>query len=448
MKRILILGAGLSATSLINYLLEHSIEYDWQVTVGDIEIENARAKVNGHQCGHVISFNVEDEKDVDHNIADSDVVISLLPARFHMIIAKACIKLKKNMVSASYETPEMNALDEEAKEAGIILLNELGVDPGIDHMSAMKIIDRIKDEGGELNGFWSSTGGLVAPEYDNNPWNYKFTWNPRNVVIAGQGTSKFIRNGKYKYIPYHELFRRVIKVSILNFGDFEIYPNRDSLKYRTTYGLQDIPTLYRGTIRRPGFCEAWNVFVQLGATDDTYTLENSANMTYREFINTFLFYEENIAVETKLAKYMGIEEDSEIMNKLRWLGIFEDRKIGIKNATPAQIILQILKEKWALGAEDKDMIVMRHFFEYTDKNNVEKELCSTLVAYGDDQVNTAMAKTVGTPVAIATKLLLTDKIKLKGVHIPIQKELYEPILDELEDYGIKFVEEESTQGTY
>ena len=441
-KRILVLGAGLSATSLINYLLDHAVEYDWQVTVGDIEVENARVKVNGHECGHAISFNVEDENDVIHNITDSDVVISFLPARFHMIVAEACIKLKKNMVSASYVTPEMSALDEAAKEAGIILLNELGVDPGIDHMSAMRIIDKIKDEGGKLNGFWSSTGGLVAPEYDNNPWNYKFTWNPRNVIIAGQGTSKFIRNGMYKYIPYHELFRRVIKVSILDFGDFEIYPNRDSLKYRTTYGLQSIPTMYRGTIRRPGFCESWNVFVQLGATDDTFTLENSENMTYREFINTFLLYEENIAVETKLAKYMGIEENSEIMDKLRWLGIFEDRKIGLVKATPAQIIQQLLEEKWALDPEDKDMIVMRHFFEYTDKNKVEKQLCSTLVTYGDDQVNTAMAKTVGTPVAIATKLLLTGKIKLKGVHLPIKKELYEPILNELEDYGIKFIEEE------
>jgi saccharopine dehydrogenase (NAD+, L-glutamate forming) len=309
-------------------------------------------------------------------------------------------------------------------------------------MSAMQVIDRIRGEGGKLTGFWSSTGGLVAPEYDNNPWNYKFTWNPRNVVLAGQGTSKFIRNGKYKYIPYHETFRRVLKVNILDMGKFEIYPNRDSLKYRATYELQCIPTMYRGTIRRPGFCEAWNVFVQLGATDDTYTLENSENMTYRDFINTFLYYRPDESVESKLATYMGISLDSPIMQKLKWLGVFENKKIGLKNATPARILQNLLEEKWSLDPEDKDMIVMRHVFEYQDKNKDIKRLKSSLVVIGDDQVNTAMAKTVGLPVAIATKLFLTGKIKLSGVHIPIKKELYEPILAELEEYGIRFVEVE------
>lgn len=443
MKRVLVLGAGLSTISLINYLLDHAIEYDWEIVVGDIKKELAEEKVKGHERGKAIKFNVCDETDVGSNIQKSDVVISLLPARFHHRIAEACVKFRKDMVTASYVSPEMKELDEEAAKAGIILLNELGVDPGIDHMSAMKIIDRIKEEGGKLTGFWSSTGGLVAPEYDNNPWHYKFTWNPRNVVLAGQGPSKFIRNGRYKYIPYHQLFKRIVKVSILDKGEFEIYPNRDSLKYRETYGLQSIPTMYRGTIRRPGFCEAWNVFVQLGATDDTYTLEGSENMTYRDFVNTFLFYEEDTPVEIKLARYMGIEEDSEIMLKLKWLGIFEHRKIGLKKATPAEILQRLLEEKWALDPEDKDMIVMRHLFEYFDKNNIKRELTSTLVVIGDDQVNTAMAKTVGLPVAIATKLLLTGKIDLKGVHIPIKKEIYLPILDELEDYGIRFVEEES-----
>ncbi len=436
------LGAGLSTISLINYLLDHSVEYDWQVVVGDIDLESASRKVNAHERGHAFRFDVNDQNDIDQNISKSDVVISMLPPRFHLLIAEACIKYKKNMLTASYVTDEMKKFDEAAKEAGIILFNELGVDPGIDHMSAMHVIDRIKGEGAKLNGFWSSTGGLVSPEFDNNPWNYKFTWNPKNVVLAGQGTSKFIRNGKYKYIPYHELFRRIIKVPILDMGEFEIYANRDSLKYRHVYGLQSIPTMYRGTIRRPGFCEAWNVFVQLGATDDTYILENSENMTYREFVNTFLFYEEDTPVETKLAKYMGIAVDSELMDKLRWLGIFETRKIDLINATPAQILQQLLVEKWAMDPDDKDMIVMRHVFEYTNDKGEDKMQISTLVVKGDDQQNTAMAKTVGLPVAIATKLLLTGKINLTGTHIPIQKELYEPILAELQDYGIRFLEED------
>ena len=299
MKKILILGAGLSTSSLINYLLEHAESHNWQITVGDIDLNIARKKIKGHQRGKAILFDVNQQNDVNNYISDSDVVISVLPARFHTIIAKACIKLKKDMVSASYVSEEMKELDSVAKEAGIALLNELGVDPGIDHMSAMKIIDKIKEDGGTLTGFWSSTGGLVAPQYDNNPWHYKFTWNPRNVILAGQGVSQFIRNGRYKYIPYHQLFKRLGKTTVLDLGNFEIYPNRDSLKYRETYNINDIPTMFRGTMRRPGYCEAWNVFVQLGATEDSYTLENSENMTYRDFINTFLKYKENIPVEFK-----------------------------------------------------------------------------------------------------------------------------------------------------
>lgn len=442
MKKILVLGAGLSSTSLINYLLEHAENHDWQITVGDIKLEVAQEKVNGHKRGKSILFDVFDENHITNNISESDVVISVLPARFHTVIAKACVKLKKDMVTASYVSEEMKELDTQAKEAGVSLLNELGVDPGIDHMSAMKIIDKIKDEGGTLTGFWSSTGGLVAPEYDNNPWNYKFTWNPRNVVLAGQGVSQLIRNGRYKYIPYHQLFKRIKKTTVLDMGCFEVYPNRDSLKYRETYNIKDIPTMVRGTMRRPGFCEAWNVFVQLGATDDSYTLEDSENMTYRDFINTFLKYEEKIPVEFKLARYMGIEDDCEIMDKLKWLGIFDDKKVGLVNATPAKILQKLLEEKWSLEPEDKDMIVMQHVFQFIDRNDIKKQIKSSLVVFGDDQVNTAMAKTVGTPVAIATKLLLTNKINLKGVHIPTIKELYEPILDELKNYGIEFIEEE------
>lgn len=441
MKKVLVLGAGLSATAMINYLLDHAVEYDWQITVGDIDYEKAKSKVKDHDRGEALKFNVNDAEEVKKNILNSDVIISLLPARFHHIVAKSCVENKRSMITASYVTPEMNELDEDAKKAGVILLNELGVDPGIDHMSAMQVIDRIKESGGKVTGFWSSTGGLIAPEFDNNPWNYKFTWNPRNVVLAGQGTSKFIRNGKYKYIPYHDVFRRVLKTNILDIGEFEIYPNRDSLKYRATYGLQCVSTMYRGTIRRPGFCEAWNVFVQLGVTDDSYTLENSENMTYRDFINTFLYYRENLSVEKKLSEYMGIAEDSSIMQKLKWLGIFEKRKIGLKNATPAQILQKILEEKWSLDPDDKDMIVMRHVFEYINADKINSALTSSLVVIGDDQVNTAMAKTVGLPIAIATKLFLLDKIALKGVRIPITKELYEPILEELKEYGIRFVEE-------
>jgi len=440
MKNILLIGAGLSATSLIKYLLAHTESHDWHLVIAERDAEIARKKIAGNKNATAIHFDVHDEELSLKLISEADVVISFLPAMFHTVVATQCVKLKKHMVTASYVSPAMKALDAEAREAGVALLNELGVDPGIDHMSAMKIMDEIHEKGGELELFKSSTGGLVAPEYDNNPWNYKFTWNPRNVVLAGQGVSQFIRNGRYKYVPYNKLFTRTETTSVLNVGEFEVYPNRDSLSYRETYNLQNIPTIYRGTMRRPGYCEAWNVFVQLGVTDDSYSIENSENMTYRQFVNTFLRYSETESVEEKLAKYCQIDANGEIMQKLIWLGIFEEKNIGLKNATPAQIMQKLLEEKWSLEPQDKDMIVMQHKFIY-NLNNKRHQITSSMVVFGETQEETAMSITVGTPVAIAVKLLLTGKINLTGVHTPVIKELYEPILEELKDYKIEFIEE-------
>jgi saccharopine dehydrogenase-like NADP-dependent oxidoreductase len=336
----------------------------------------------------------------------------------------------------------MKALDAEARAKGIGIYNELGVDPGIDHMSAMRIIDEIKNNGGKLTAFFSYTGGLVAPEYDNNPWNYKFTWNPRNVVLAGQGISMFIRNGKYKYIPYQQLFRRTINTTVDQYGEFEVYPNRDSLKYREIYDLQDIPTIFRGTMRRPGFARAWNVFVQLGITDDSYTIEDSENMTYRDFINTFLPYEQHTPVEVKVQRLLPELVDEEVMGKLVWLDIFSHKKVELKNATPAQILQKILEEKWQLDEGDKDMIVMQHRFEFTEANGDEKAITSSMVMKGESLLKTAMAITVGLPLAIATKKVANEECHLTGVHIPVIPKLYNPILDELEELGIKFIEKE------
>lgn len=440
MQKILILGAGLSASSLIKYLLDHSEEFNWTVRIGDLSEETAKKKINGHPNGEAFQFDVSNAEQCYAEVEQADIVVSMLPASMHYTVAQACVKYAKNMVTASYVSNEIKKLHEQAIEKDILILNEIGVDPGIDHMSAMKVIDRIREAGGTIEEFYSSTGGLVAPKFDNNPWNYKFTWNPRNVVVAGQGSCMYIKNGRYKYIPYHKLFQRILRTNVLDYGEFEIYPNRDSLKYREIYGLDDIPSMYRGTMRRPGFAKAWNVFVQLGCTDDTYVIEDSENMTNREFFNSFLRYEPNIPVERKLAEYVGIEEDSEIMYKLRWLGIFNDSIIGLKRATPAQILQHILIQKWVLDEDDKDMIVMQHRFVTRTKEK-EKEILSSMVIEGTDQVHTAMSKTVGYPVAIATKMILTDKIKAKGVKIPIDKSIYEPVLEELEGMGIKFIEE-------
>ena len=443
MKKILVIGAGRSASSLIKYLLDKSEEEKLEVRVADITIENAKKLLQEHPNGVAIAldiFNVEERK---NEIEHSDIVISMLPARFHMEVAKDCVEFGKSLVTASYISDELMALDEEVKAKDLVFMNEIGLDPGVDHMSAMQVIDRIKNEGGKVILFESFTGGLVAPESDTNLWHYKFTWNPRNVVVAGQGgVAKFIQEGRYKYIPYHKLFRRTEFLKIDGYGRFEALANRDSLKYRDIYGLEDVKTLYRGTIRRVGFSRAWNIFVQLGMTDDSYVIEGSENMSYRQFTNSFLPYKPYDSVELKLRHCLKIDQDDVIWDKLLELDIFNPNKmVGLKDATPAQILQKILMDKWTLEEEDKDMIVMYHKFGY-EINGEKKQIESNMVVIGDDQTYTAMAKTVGLPVAIATLKILNGEIKTPGVQLPITKEVYEPILKELQSYGINFKEKE------
>ncbi|HAI42528.1 MAG TPA: saccharopine dehydrogenase, partial [Maribacter sp.] len=385
-------------------------------------------------------FNETERKD---SIAASDLVISMLPAHFHIKVAEDCVQLKKHLVTASYVSPQLLGLNDKVKENGLVFMNEIGLDPGVDHMSAMQVIDRIREKGGKIILFESFCGGLVAPEHDNNLWNYKFTWNPRNVVLAGQGgTAKFIQEGTYKYIPYHRLFRRTEFFEIEGYGRFEGYANRDSLNYREAYQLQDALTIYRGTMRRVGFSKAWNMFIQLGVTDDTYSIENSENMSYREFINLFLPYSPTDSVELKLRHYLKLDQDDIRWDKLLELNIFDQTKVlGIPNATPAQALQKILEDSWTLKAEEKDMIVMYHKFGY-ELDGEKKQIDSKLVVTGENQTFTAMAKTVGLPVAMAALKILNGEITTPGVQIPISKEVYEPILKELETYGVNFKEYE------
>ncbi|TDQ30262.1 saccharopine dehydrogenase family protein [Tenacibaculum caenipelagi] len=443
MRNILIIGAGRSSSSLIKYLLDKSSLENLHITIGDVSLESAQSKINNHKNATAIQLDVFNAEERANAIQKADIVISMLPASFHIEVAKDCITYGKHMVTASYISNEMKALDEEAKAKGLVFMNEIGLDPGIDHMSAMQIIDRIKEQGGKMLLFESFCGGLVAPESDTNLWNYKFTWNPRNVVLAGQGgASMFIQEGTYKYIPYHKLFRRTEFLTVNGSGRFEAYANRDSLKYRSIYGLEDIKTMYRGTIRKVGFSRAWNVFVQLGMTDDTYTIEDSENMSYRDFTNLFLAYSPSDSVELKFRSYLKIDQDDLMWDKFVELDIFNpNKKVGLKNATPAQILQKILMDSWTLEKEDKDMIVMHHIFGYEYKED-KYQIESSMVIKGDDQTYTAMAKTVGLPVAMATVRILNGEITTPGVQLPIRKEVYEPILKELEDYGINFVEKE------
>ena len=441
MRKILIIGAGKSSSYLIKYLLDKSRSENLEVTIGDIHVENAKKLVGEHSEVNIIHLDVFKSDSRVSAIQNSDIVVSMLPARFHIEVAKDCITYKKHMVTASYVSEEIQALDEEAQANNLVFMNEIGVDPGIDHMSAMQVIDRIRDHGGKMILFESFTGGLVAPESDNNLWNYKFTWNPRNVVVAGQGgAAKFLQEKQFKYIPYGRLFRRTEFLDIDGYGRFEAYANRDSLKYQHVYGLDHARTLYRGTMRRVGFSRAWNVFVQLGMTDDSYTIDDSANMSYRDFVNAFLPYSPTDSVELKFRHALKIDQDDIVWDKFLELDLFNpDKKVGIDKGTPAQILQKILMDSWTLDKNDKDMIVMYHKFGY-EIDGEKRQIDATMVVVGEDQTYTAMAKTVGLPVAMATLDILNGKIKTPGVQIPISREVYTPILEELETYGVKFNE--------
>ena len=441
MKTILVIGAGLSSSSLIRYLLQNATSNNWQVRVVDQDFELAKRKVNGFENGIALSFNALNPIERRPEIEKADLVISMLPARFHIEVAKDCIDLKTNLITPSYISAEMKELDTAAKEAGIIIMNEIGVDPGIDHMSAMRVLDEIKSKNGKMHSFKSFCGGLIAPESDNNPWNYKFTWNPRNVVLAGQGAAAcFEEENEYKYIPYNKLFNRLDKISIEGFGDFEGYANRDSLSYRSIYNLEGIPTIYRGTLRRPNYCKAWNVFVDLGLTDDNYKMDKSEELTPRSFLNAFLPFKIGISIEDKFKEYLG--ENSALYPKFEWLDLFENGpKFGIENASPAQLLESILVKKWTLDPTDKDMLVMFHEFVY-ELNGQFHKITSHMVNIGEDSIYTSMSNTVGLPAAICAKMILNGNLQLKGVQLPIMPEVYNPILNELEENGIKFIEQE------
>lgn len=443
MRKILLIGAGKSASYLIKYLLEKSEEENLLIIVGDVNFMHAKKLINNHENAQAIMLDVFDKQSRQSAIQNCDIVISMLPARYHIEVAHDCISFNKNMVTASYISDEMHKLDKAAHDKGLIFMNEIGVDPGIDHMSAMQVIDRIRDAGGKMILFESFTGGLVAPESDNNLWNYKFTWNPRNVVVAGQGgAAKFLQEGTYKYIPYNRLFRRTEFLDVEGYGRFEGYANRDSLKYQSVYGLNNVKTLYRGTMRRVGFSRAWNMFVQLGMTDDSYTIDDSENMSYRDFVNAFLAYSPTDSVELKFRHALKIDQDDIVWDKLLELDLFNgSKRVDLKKATPAEILQKILMDSWTLAEEDKDMIVMYHKFGY-ELNGEKHQIDSTMVTIGEDQTYTAMSKTVGLPVAIATLAILNEKITTPGVQMPITKEVYEPILKELESYGIAFKETE------
>ncbi|RPD48613.1 saccharopine dehydrogenase [Hymenobacter sediminis] len=444
MTRILLLGAGRSVSSLLHYLLRHAATEGWQLTIADMQPAHLVPVLAAHAAyARAVPFDMQDEAKLDELVREADVVISMLPALLHAPVARACVRHARHLVTASYVSEEIRSLDEEAQKAGITILMECGLDPGLDHMSAMRLLTSIRNRGGQITSFKSYCGGLLAPAAEaDNPWKYKFTWNPRNVVLAGQSTAKYLEDGRLRFIPYQQLFARTEALAVPGVGEFEGYANRDSLSYREPYGLLDIPTMLRGTLRRPGYCAAWHALVRLGLTDDAVHLGNPATLTWAELVEAYLpVSAEAHNLPERVAAYLGLTPEGPEMQRLAWLELFSARPVGLPNATPAQLLERLLTEKWALQPTDHDMIVMQHLIGFT--LNGEPHLAtSSLVVLGEDTVQTAMAKTVGLPVAMAVRRLAQGKLTQRGVVIPTLPELYDPILDELDqEYGIRFVEE-------
>ncbi|NVO32050.1 saccharopine dehydrogenase family protein [Hymenobacter lapidiphilus] len=446
MPRILLLGAGRSAASLINYLLHHAPTEGWRLTIADVQPAHLAPVLAAHsEYAQAVPFDVHDENLLEELVADADVVVSMLPALFHAPVARACVRHGRHLATASYVNDEIRAMAPAAEAAGVTLLMECGLDPGLDHMSAMRVLADIREQGGRVISFKSYCGGLLAPEAEaGNPWRYKFTWNPRNVVLAGQGTAKYLEQGRLRFIPYQQLFTRLETVAVPGFGEFEGYANRDSLSYRAPYALDHVHTMLRGTLRRPGYCAAWQQLVRLGLTDDNVQLGNSASLTWAELVAAYLPLPTTAGqrLPARVAAHLGLPPDSVEMQQLSWLGLFDDVPVGQADATPAQLLEKRLTEKWALAPTDHDMIVMQHQFEY-QLNGQHYGRNSSVVVLGDDATHTAMAKTVGLPLGMAVRRLATGQLQQRGVIIPTLPELYNPILDELAaDYGIAFVEEE------
>jgi len=439
MKKILIVGAGRTAIALISYLVEKSEKNNWKITVADQSKKLAEEKTRKYPNVRAISLDVNDSIRRRKEVANADIVVSLVPPHLHIKLVKDCLAGKTNLVTASYVSEEMKKFHKQASEAGIIMLNEMGLDPGIDHMDTMKLLSKINKNGGKVYSLKSYGGGLITPESDDNPWGYKITWNPMNIVRAGSANARYIKNGKLKIVPYNRIFLDTQIVDVPGFGKYEAYPNRDSVKYRKIYRLPDLQNVYRGSLREIGFCEAWNALVRIGLTDDGYIVPNSKDISYREWLSAYLERVNGRTTKENLTKFLGITSKSMILKKLNWLGILNDKKINLKDATPAEILLDLIKQKWKFKKSDRDMVILQTEIEYELRAKKEKVI-SSLVVKGENFNHTAMARTVGLPLGIGVNLILNNKLKERGVIIPIHKDIYQPALKELAELGIEFTE--------
>jgi len=442
MQNILIIGAGRSSIYLIQYLIQQRIENNWRIKIADMSVQLVQEKIGGTDLPNVeaVAISIEDEKERMQLITWADIVISIMPPVFHDVIADDCLRLKKHLFTASYVSKHIQDMKNDIAANNLFFMCEMGLDPGIDHVSALHCIDNIHRENGKILSFKSYCGGLVAPESDNNPWHYKISWNPRNVVLAGKGTALYYKNNKVSLIPYHRIFTQIESLQVPEMGLWEGYANRNSLSYRSLYKLDDVPDFIRGTIRHKGFCESWNALVQLGFTDENCIIENASNLSFKQITAALIGLQNEENVESEVSKILQINVDGKIMQNLRWLGIFSDNLIGKNNVSLADILQLLLEEKWKLSPQDKDMVILQHEFIYL-QNNVKKKLISYLVDIGLDSKKTSMAKLVGLPLALSVEAFIQGAFgNISGVHIPSGEAIYPIMMEKLKANGIIFKE--------
>ncbi len=435
MKKVLILGAGMVVKPIVNYLLDHG----YGVTVATRTKSKADAMIAGHKNGVALAWTVEDEATLDKLVKDHDLTVSLLPYAHHVMVAKKCIGHRKNMVTTSYVKPAMQALDAEAKSVDIIILNELGLDPGIDHMSAMRIIDNVHNRGGLIEEFYSLCGALPAPEACTNPFNYKFSWSPKGVVMAGNNDGQFLKQGKVTSLETIDLFKNPFAVEFPKVGLLEVYPNRDSLPYIELYNIPETKTMFRGTFRYKGWCETLDAMKRLKLiSNDKYDFTAK---TYADFIAMMIGAADSTNIREKAAAFLGIPATSYALDAIEWLGLFDNKPMNRTEDTPFEITSDMMIAKMVLGQNERDMVVMQHTFLASYPDGTKEVIKSRMLDFGTLATDTAIARTVALPAAVGVEMILEGKIHARGVHIPVVPEVYDPILNRLEDMNIRMIEE-------
>jgi saccharopine dehydrogenase-like NADP-dependent oxidoreductase len=444
MRNILVAGAGKSSIYLIQYLLSHASRNKWNIIVADGNEEAIKEKIGNHPHAFAAVLDITDDAHRRKLVQSADLVVSLMPPQLHIHLAKDCLQYKKNLITSSYISDEMREMDVAVKAAGLMFMCEMGLDPGIDHMTASQIVHSVERLAGTLTSFKSYCGGLIAPESDDNPWHYKFSWNPKNIITAGADGASYLKNKKSVTVPYEKMFDNNKTITVNGLGEIAYYPNRDSLRYVDIYRVPEASSFLRATLRHPDFCKGWQALIELGLTDMKDMVDTSS-MTYAGWVNQKNGFNAPDAdvVKAMVSQKLSVLPGSVTMKMLTWLGLFSNQQIISRNLSSGEILLNILLEKWAMKPADKDMVVMQHKVEYLFRKQ-PINLTSTMVIKGEDRDFSAMAKTVGLPMGILARMVMNNKLKLPtGVLIPNMPTLYKPILKELEHHGITFREEVS-----